>query len=146
MSKNKGEIVAFNAGEFGDEALARTDLQNYARGAETMENIFPHIQGGMSKMPGTIYVAATPSNGAAEFRPFIFSESVKFGLEFSDTKMRIVVDGGLLQLEGAAASVGSWSDESAATPSGGGDAPSGGTGELFTPETYWVGDVYGVYA
>lgn len=146
MTKNKGEVVAFNAGELGAEALARTDLQNYARGAEIMENILPMVQGGMTKMPGTIYVASTPSNGEAELRPFIFSESVKFALEFSEDKMRIVVDGGLLALEGANATLGSWSDESAATPSGGGSAPSGGTGELYTPETYWAGDFTGVYA
>ena len=111
-TKTKNEVVAFNAGELGAEALARTDLQNYPRGAETMENILPLVQGGMTKMPGTIYVAACP--GEAELRPFIFSESVKFALEFSDSMLRIV--------------------------SGGGSAPSGGTGEIsIDPYFIWQG-------
>lgn len=127
-TKVKNEVVAFNAGELGAEALARTDLQNYPRGAETMENIFPLVQGGMTKMPGTIYVATCP--GEAELRPFIFSESVKFALEFSDSLVRIVSDSGLVSLAGAAATIGTWTDESATVSSGGGSAPSGGTGEL----------------
>ena len=109
-----------------------------------MENILPLVQGGMTKMPGTIYVATCP--GEAELRPFIFSESVKFALEFSDNLMRIVSDGGLVSLAGAAATVGSWSDESGAISSGGGSAPSGGTGEITLGDTYWIGDVSGVYA
>jgi hypothetical protein len=137
-TKTKNEVVAFNAGELGAEALARTDLQNYPRGAETMENILPLVQGGMTKMPGTIYVATCP--GEAELRPFIFSESVKFALEFSDNLMRIVSDGGLVALAGAAATIGTWSDESAAVSSGGGDAPSGGTGEVNIPPYFiWTG-------
>lgn len=135
--KNKGEIVAFNAGEFGEEALARTDLENYPRGAETMENILPLVQGGMTKMPGTIFVAETPSSNEGELRPFIFSETVKMALEFTDDKLRIVVDGGLLALEGGAATVGTFSDESGAAPTGGGTAPSGGTGEVDSGETDW---------
>lgn len=140
-TKVKNEVVAFNAGELGAEALARTDLQNYPRGAETMENIFPLVQGGMTKMPGTIYVAACL--GEAALRPFIFSESVKFALEFSDSLVRIVSDGGLVTLAGAVATVGSWTDESGTISSGGGSAPSGGTGEVTLPglDYYWMGGV-----
>lgn len=136
-TKTRNEVVAFNAGELGAEALARTDLQNYPRGAETMENILPLVQGGMTKMPGTIYVATCP--GEAELRPFIFSESVKFALEFSDNMMRIVSDGGLVTLAGANATIGTWTDESSAVSSGGASPPSGGTGDLFIIDFEWAG-------
>ena len=132
MSKSKGEVVAFNAGEFGAEALARVDLQNYARGAEIMENILPLVQGGMTKMPGTQYIASTPSNGAARLRPFIFDETARFTIELSENKLRLVFEDGLVTVTGAAATVGTFTDESAALSSGGGVPPDGGTGAIDT--------------
>jgi hypothetical protein len=130
MAKSKSEVVAFNAGELGKEALARVDLQNYARGAEIMENIFPLRQGGMTKAPGTIFVGETPDSAVALLRPWVTSDVARFALEISGSKIRFVVDGGYVTLEGAAATVGSWTDESAVIPSGGGTAPDGGTGDI----------------
>lgn len=127
MAKSKSEVVAFNAGELGAEALARVDLENYPRGAEIMENIFPLRQGGMTKMPGTIHVGSTPSNAVALLRPFTFSESQRFAMELSEGKIRLIYQGAYVSLQGAAATVGSWSDESGVTSTGGGSAPSGGT-------------------
>jgi hypothetical protein len=95
-----------------------------------MENIFPLKQGGMTKMPGTIHVTNTPSDARAWLRPWVFSESVSFALEITAEKIRLVTDGGLVTLVGAAATVGAWTDESAAVPAGGGAPPSGGTGDV----------------
>jgi hypothetical protein len=130
VAKSKSEVVAFNAGEFGKEALARVDLENYARGAEIMENIFPLKQGGMTKMPGTVFVGNTPSDVETWLRPWVTSETARFALEMSAGKIRFVVDGGYVTLAGAAATVGAWTDESAVVPSGGGAPPDGGTGDV----------------
>lgn len=130
MAKSKSEVVAFNAGELGKEALARVDLENYPRGAEIMENIFPLRQGGMTKMPGTAYVGNTPSNAQALLRPFIFSEDQRFAMEFSENKIRLVFEGAYVTVDGATATVGAWSDESDVTSTGGGAPPSGGTGDV----------------
>jgi hypothetical protein len=130
MAKSKSEVVAFNAGELGKEALARVDLENYARGAEIMENIFPLRQGGMTKMPGTLHVTSTPSNAQAWVRPFVFSDAVRFGLEITADSIRFISDGALVSLTGAAATLAGWTDQSAAAPTGGGTAPDGGTGDL----------------
>jgi hypothetical protein len=127
VAKSKSEVVAFNAGELGKEALARVDLENYARGAEIMENIFPLRQGGMTKMPGTIHVGSTPSDGVALLRPFIFSENQRFAMELSENKVRLIFEGAYVAVAGAVATVGTFTDESAATSTGGGAAPSGGT-------------------
>jgi hypothetical protein len=132
MAKSKSEVVAFNAGELGKEALARVDIENYPRGAEIMENIFPLRQGGMTKMPGTIYVAGTPSNAQAWLRPWVFSDEVRIGIEISATKIRFIEDGALMTIVGAAATVGAFSDESTAATSGGGAPPDGGTGDVDT--------------
>lgn len=126
MAKSKSEVVAFNAGELGKEALARVDLQNYPRGAEIMENIFPLVQGGMTKMPGTRFIASTPSNGAARLRPFIFSETARFEIELSEQKLRLSYEDGMVLTPSAAATLGTWTDESAVASSGGGTPPSGG--------------------
>jgi hypothetical protein len=145
MAKAKNEVIAFNAGELGAEALARVDLANYPRGAETMENILPLTQGGMTKAPGTQYIAGTPSNAVALLRPFIFSESDRFTLELSENKMRFVFEDGLVTLTGAVATVGTFSDESATAPSGGGAAPGAGTGDFYF-EYDFTGTFFGVYA
>jgi len=131
MAKSKGEVVAFNLGEIGAEALARTDLDVYPRGAETMENIFPLVQGGMTKMPGLEYCGVTPSSAPALLRPFIFSETEKLVMEFSDGKLRLVSDGSLVVLAGAVATVGTFSDQSSVVPAGGDPPPSGGIGDIF---------------
>ena len=142
MAKSKSEVVAFNAGELGKEALARVDIENYPRGAEIMENIFPLRQGGMTKMPGTMYVAGTPGNAQAWLRPWVFSESARFALEITPSKIRFVTDGGLVTLAGAAATVGGWTDESAVAPAGGGAAPDGGTGDI---DIGGFGGIFGAY-
>jgi hypothetical protein len=142
MVKSKNEVLAFNKGEMGKEALARTDLEGYERGAETMENIFPLVQGGMSKMPGTVFVASTPSDATAHLRPFIFSETDRFAMEFSDNVLRLVFEGGLVSLTGAAATVGTFTDESAVVPAGGGAAPT--PDYTFTYD--FTGSFFGVYA
>lgn len=127
MAKSKSEVVAFNAGELGKEALARVDIDNYPRGSEIMENIFPLRQGGMTKMPGTVHVGSTPSNGVALLRPFIFSETQRFAMEFSQNRIRLIFEGAYVTVAGAAATIGTWTDVSGATSAGGGTAPSGGT-------------------
>lgn len=127
MAKSKSEVVAFNAGELGKEALARVDIENYPRGSEIMENILPLRQGGMTKMPGTVHVGSTPSNGVALLRPFIFSETQRFAMEFSENRIRLIFEGAYVTVAGAAATIGTWTDVSAATSSGGDPPPDGGT-------------------
>lgn len=147
MAKSKSEVVAFNAGELGKEALARVDIENYPRGAEIMENIFPLRQGGMTKMPGTIYVGTTPSSAVTLLRPFIFSEEQRFAMEFSALKIRLIFEGAYVTVVGAAATIGTWTDVSATTSTGGGAAPDGGTGDVeFTYDWSFIGPVYGTYA
>jgi hypothetical protein len=130
MAKSKSQVVAFNAGELGKEALARVDLENYPRGAEIMENIVPLRQGGMTKMPGTEFIGETYGTSAAYLRPFVFSESQRFALEMTDRAVRIVFEGEYVAVENANAVFSTWSDESGTTSAGGGAAPDGGTGDV----------------
>ena len=137
MAKSKSQVVAFNAGELGKEALARVDLENYPRGAEIMENIVPLRQGGMTKMPGTQYIGTTFGDTAAYLRPFVFSEGQRLAMEFADRSIRLIFEGEYVVVQDANAVVGTWSDESGASSAGGGAAPDGGTGDVDLPYDDW---------
>lgn len=103
-------LVSFNGGEIGKEAMARVDLDVYSTCAETMENIFPLLTGGMIKAPGTIVSDETPSSGIAIVRPFIYNVDDTLTLEFSDNIIRVDLDGGTIQIDGAAATVSTGAD------------------------------------
>lgn len=140
MAKSKSEVVAFNAGELGKEALARIDLENYPRGAEIMENIFPLRQGGMTKMAGTQFVGQTFGDDEAYLRPFVVSEEQRLALEMTDRAVRLIFEGEYVTVENANAVFGTWTDESGATSTGGGAPPSGGTGDVdFVYDDWFVG-------
>lgn len=148
MGTVKPQYLAFNAGELDANGLARADLENYPRGAETLENIIPYVQGRMEKAPGTQYIGdvtnesriqdaagndlldansdeiVTPGNTDVVLRPFVFDESTKFVLEMVEGRIRIISGTGYVQTGGAAATLGAWSDESAAPSTGGAAAPS----------------------
>lgn len=52
----------FSAGEESPRMLGRSDLPAYQKGARTIENFVPHLQGGVERRPGTIYVADSYSH------------------------------------------------------------------------------------
>ena len=130
-SKQNGQIVNFTAGEWDQYSLARIDLADHANSAETLENIYLTTQGAMELAVGSKYLRGTPGNGMAVLRGWALSLEASFCLEFSDELVRFisVTDGDFVSLTGAAATVGTFSDESAVTPSGGDPAPEGGGGE-----------------
>lgn len=131
MTKARPQYLAFNAGEFDSDTLARADLDIYARGAEVMENIMPLVQGGMMKVPGTQFIGDVTSLGdEVLLRPFVFSESDTVIVQLSDLAMRFIIGDGYLQTGGADATIGAWSDESSAPSSGGDPAPGPGSGDL----------------
>lgn len=122
MAKVRPAYLSFNGGEIGQRALARTDLENYNRCAELMENCWPSPEGELSKTPGTIYMGVTPAGGGV-IRPFEYSISDNLVMLFTASSLKLFDADGFLQIEGAPATLDTWSDESAAPPSGGGGAP-----------------------
>ena len=133
MGRTNPQILSFNGGEIGGQALARVDLDIYPRTAEVLENIVPYTQGSMAKAPGTQFLRETPSSGQAIVRPFVFNEDQTFVLEISNGLMRFIQGTGYVSLEGALATIGSWTDGSAAPETGGGAAGSGGSGGVGDP-------------
>lgn len=141
MAKARPPYLAFNGGEIGKRALARTDLDTYNRCAETMLNCWPAPEGEMTKVPGTVFVAKSEAGGGI-VRTFEYSVSDNLVLVFTASKLKIInTDDVFLPIAGATATVGTWSDESAAPPAGGDPPPT-----ITLPPGIDIGDFNGVYA
>ena len=160
MAKQNLTVLALNGGEADKQTLARADLDIYSRLAETMENAFPHTNGGMSKVPGSKFLddvtalaqitdeggtVILDENGTSELvtegeslgilRPFVRSDTVAYALELSANQMRFIdnTTAAYVTITGAAATIGAFSDESAA-PSTGGAAPiTSGSSDVSDP-------------
>lgn len=143
----KPALISFNGGEIGPETLARTDLENYLRCAEVVENVFVYPQGKIAKAPGTRFIGECLAGENVQLRPFVYSVGDNLVMVLSDNAMQIIRGDTFVEIEGAVATLGGWQDESAAPSSGGGDAPvtPGGTpgDDLGTPSDdnwYYIDD------
>jgi len=87
---------SFTGGELSPLAAARIDAQRYFTSATTVENLIVSPQGPAIRRPGTRFVAATDANNAARLIPFRYSADDVYVLEFTDLKMRVYRDHGLV--------------------------------------------------
>lgn len=88
---------SFNGGEFSPRMLGRTDLEKYRAAARLIQNFNIIPQGGLVRRSGTRYVADAALEGSASrLHAFIFSDVQAYILEFSDRRLRMFVDEGLL--------------------------------------------------
>ncbi len=163
MAKANPATVSFNGGEADKETLARVDLDIYSRLCEEMENIFPYTQGKMSKAPGSKFldeitalaevleengevvldeageVVISEGESLGIVRPFVRSGDSAFVLELSAGQIRFIDNATeeYVMVDGANATIGAFSDQSAAPPSGG-DPPIepgyGGVTDPFYPD------------
>ena len=140
-TQSKSLTVSF-LGEADSYALARVDFESHASLGERFENVFLIEQGGMELAPGTQFLRATPGNGAAILRPWVFSIESAFALELSDDLVRFIADDGYVTLTGAAATVATFTDETAIAPSGGGTPPTGDGGSGYDPPPEGSGCVW----
>ena len=96
---------SFAAGELTPSLYGRVDMAKYNVGLKTCENFLIHPHGGVSRRPGTHYVAdaadQTVVNGelvknACRLVPFIYNESVAYVIELGAGYMRFYKSGELL--------------------------------------------------
>ena len=77
--------------------LGRTDLAGYSRACSTMRNFFAGYQGGAVSRAGTKFLGQCKQAGTGsppQLIPFQYSPSQGYCLEFGDSYMRIVQNGG----------------------------------------------------
>ena len=86
----------FNGGEFSPLTYGRSDLKKYATGLATCLNYVPTIQGGLTRRPGTRYIAQTKDNSTVRLVAFEFSETQTYIIEFGHLYVRFYTNDGQL--------------------------------------------------
>ncbi len=88
-------INAFNAGELSPLLEGRTDIKKYYSGCRTLENLVVLPHGGITKRPGSAYIASAKSGDVAcRLIPFEFSVEQAYIIEMGNQYMRFYKDGG----------------------------------------------------
>lgn len=77
----------FSAGELAPTLYTRTDIQQYSNGAKRLQNVFPLVEGGVRKRPGTFNRGLM--TGAIRLIPFIVNSSSVFMLIFKNLEVLI---------------------------------------------------------
>lgn len=86
----------WSAGELSQDMAGRYDLSVYYNGAEWMENFISTVQGMKRFRSGTRYAWSTRDNQICRLVEFEFNTDQAYVLEFTDQKMRIYKDGGIV--------------------------------------------------
>lgn len=85
----------FNGGELSPLIRGRADLQRYKSGAQTMLNLVPMPQGGVTRRPGMLFLGEA-KNTTSRLIKFIFSTTQGRMLEFGNYTMRVWMPDGTL--------------------------------------------------
>ena len=80
-------INSFNAGELSPRLEGRTDIAKYYSGCRIMENFLPKTYGGVTKRPGTKYIADANST-KVRLVSFEFSTEDAYVIEMGSGYMR----------------------------------------------------------
>lgn len=93
----------FSAGELSPLVHGRVDVDRYKAGLETCFNYIPTIQGGLTRRPGTEYIAEVKSSTSkGRLIPFQYSTLQAYILVFCYGKIRFYKDLGEIQTGGSA--------------------------------------------
>lgn len=82
-------LTNFNSGELSKLLIGRVDIAKYANGVDTLENFLIMLQGGITRKPGTRYVATTKDSGVARLIPFQYSADQDYVMEMGDEYIRL---------------------------------------------------------
>lgn len=89
--------LSFARGEIDPLIGARADSAMHRIGLARAENFIPLPQGVLTRMPGTRYIRdAADQSGLNLLVPFVFSTEQAYALEFSNLKVRVFKDDGIV--------------------------------------------------
>ncbi len=102
MPKITKAFTNFTSGEVSPRLFGRTDLTKYDNGAAVVENFLVQSHGGVTRRPGTKFIAEVKSS-AAQGRLITFEYNVEqtYVLEFGNNYFRIFKDGGTVDSSGS---------------------------------------------
>lgn len=78
----------FSAGELAPALYTRTDIQQYSNGAKRIKNLFPLVEGGVRKRPGT-FNRGLMEGGAIRLIPFIVNSANVYLLIFNHQSITV---------------------------------------------------------
>ena len=89
---------AFNAGEFSELTAARVRFEKYQNALRLCENMIPLVQGGVTRRPGTMFVAEVKTIAKqTRLIDFEYSITQAYMLEFGDQYIRFYKDRGQIE-------------------------------------------------
>ncbi len=88
--------VNFASGELAPSVWGRTDRPFYSTGLEIMRNFIPLLTGPAIYRCGLVYINHTRLNQVAFLLPFQFNAEQAYDLEFTERKMRVTKDCGVI--------------------------------------------------
>lgn len=89
-------MASFNGGEWSEEIWGRSDIQKYPNAAKKQKNFISLPSGMLKPRPGTRFVSTTKDNLTARIIPFEFSRLQAYILEFTNFRMRVFKDNGIV--------------------------------------------------
>lgn len=96
MVRANTTLVSFSRGELSRKMRGRFDKPQYYAGCERLENFISQTQGPATYRNGTRFVIGTKSNNPAVLLPFQFNEEQSYILEFTNLRLRIFLNEGIL--------------------------------------------------
>ena len=85
----------FTTGEISPQVQARTDLSKYEGACRSILNGIVMAQGGVTKRPGTRYVATALGDGV--LFPFVYSPTQTYAVLFTDKKVQFFTHAGVVE-------------------------------------------------
>ncbi len=85
---------SFTGGELDPALSARVDISKYGVGCKLLKNFVVQAQGGAYRRPGLSYILK--ALGITRLIPFQYNVEQAYILAFSDLKMRVIKDGGVV--------------------------------------------------
>jgi len=83
----------FTAGELDPRIAGRVDAANYYKGARRLRNVWPKIQGGVDRKPGSRYIADAPHQNGGRVEGFAFNTEQTYLFAFGELEVEIYRNG-----------------------------------------------------
>jgi len=102
MARLAHAFTNFTAGELSPRLDGRIDLAKYQNGVRSLKNFLVHPHGGVTRRPGTQFVAEVKSSAAStRIFPFEFNTEQTYIVEAGNNYFRFYKDGGQIQSGGS---------------------------------------------
>jgi hypothetical protein len=93
---NQLDIISFQAGQISELMADSATVGTLPNACRELANLVPTPQGPAVSRPPGAYLSNTKGNGDTRFIKFVYSQTVKYALEFGDETLRFYTEAGQL--------------------------------------------------